>query len=63
MELKTRKYSITYDTRGHIQVNRYDAEGLRAKIEENEILTKFIFHFLYAYLGNLLKRNHIKNIT
>ncbi len=29
---------------GHIQVNRYDAEGLRAEIEENERLTKFIFH-------------------
>ena len=29
---------------GNIQVNRYDAEGLRAEIEENERLTKFIFH-------------------
>ncbi|OOM17516.1 tRNA nuclease WapA precursor [Clostridium saccharobutylicum] len=34
--------AITKD--GNILVNRYDAEGLRTEIEENEKLTKFIFH-------------------
>nr|WP_302597029.1 RHS repeat-associated core domain-containing protein [uncultured Cellulosilyticum sp.] len=29
---------------GKTLVNRYDAEGLRAEIEENQKLTKFIFH-------------------
>ncbi|MFT8352881.1 RHS repeat-associated core domain-containing protein, partial [Clostridium saccharoperbutylacetonicum] len=29
---------------GNTLVSRYDAEGLRAEIEENEKLTKFIFH-------------------
>ncbi|MHC1748040.1 MAG: hypothetical protein AB9856_06570 [Cellulosilyticaceae bacterium] len=29
---------------GNSLVNRYDAEGLRAEIEENNRLTKFIFH-------------------
>lgn len=29
---------------GHIQVNRYDAEGLRAEIEENERLTKIYYN-------------------
>ncbi|WP_243156015.1 RHS repeat-associated core domain-containing protein [Clostridium sp. C2-6-12] len=34
--------AITKD--GNTLVSRYDAEGLRAEIEENEKLTKFIFH-------------------
>ncbi|BCZ45186.1 hypothetical protein psyc5s11_12530 [Clostridium gelidum] len=34
---------------GNTLVSRYDTEGLRAEIEENEKLTKFIFH-----KGNLL---------
>ena len=34
--------AITKD--GNTLVNRYDAEGLRYEIEENEKLTKFIFH-------------------
>ena len=29
---------------GNTLVNRYDAENLRAEIEENEMLTRFIFH-------------------
>ena len=29
---------------GNTLINRYDAEGLRAEIEENQKLTKFIFH-------------------
>ena len=32
----------TFD--GHIQVNRYDAEGLRAELEENGKLVQFIFN-------------------
>ncbi|OOM11653.1 RHS repeat-associated core domain-containing protein [Clostridium saccharobutylicum] len=34
--------AVTKD--GNILVSRYDTEGLRAEIEENEKLTKFIFH-------------------
>jgi RHS repeat-associated protein len=34
--------AITKD--GNTLVNRYDTEGLRCEIEENEKLTKFIFH-------------------
>ncbi|MFT8352939.1 RHS repeat-associated core domain-containing protein, partial [Clostridium saccharoperbutylacetonicum] len=34
--------AITKD--GNTLVSRYDSEGLRAEIEENEKLTKFIFH-------------------
>ncbi|UYZ34373.1 hypothetical protein OD350_19190 [Clostridium beijerinckii] len=37
--------AITKD--GNTLVSRYDAEGLRAEIEENEKLTKFIFHKEY----------------
>ena len=32
----------TFD--GNIQVNRYDAEGLRHEMEENSSLIKFIFN-------------------
>ena len=32
----------TFD--GHVQVNRYDAEGLRHEMEENGRLVRFIFH-------------------
>ena len=32
----------TFD--GNVQVNRYDAEGLRHEMEENGRLVRFIFH-------------------
>jgi len=37
-------YSYDWKEDGHVQINRYDAEGLRHELEEDGKLVQFIFH-------------------
>ncbi len=47
---------------GNSQINRYDAEGLRAEMEENGQLVKFLFIYLILYKPSIFKAYRLLNV-